>query len=333
MPQQNPHVGGVPYRTKDNYERRLFINSGTGFYEVANSSGTLSDYGIDSGKIARIVNDYGPPTPVLKPVEIVISNGPSKLHSDGKASFKISLRLIFPDKIQYSEFIYLSGNQFKYYDEKGAIYSCILADSVSVERVEGGRRYDVTLELIGVKKSTEIAENEVPFTDLSNSSAGITFQVISSSGHHAREMELRFYTSLGDLFYVLNRKVPILSTPIIQAYHLYYDMKESNIPSYFDIQHVHGTTLIVLVPKFDIYLGEVEYDDNGSGLDLLISSGSGDHWAKASVEDLVRVNILNRLDSNSNLVYTFRPNEYTTRAELGSIINRLRKYLDKVIPL
>lgn len=157
MTQQNPIKGAG-----DKYVRRLFMDTGFGYTEVACSRGKA----LDGSTVARIVEDYSPPSPEVKFSELKSINGASRIHAGGKSAYNIELRIIFGDKVQYADFIYNCGNSMKFYDELGHIYFGALAQAPDVAAVEAGRRYDVKVNLTMVKKNVQESVYEAQFTDI-----------------------------------------------------------------------------------------------------------------------------------------------------------------------
>ncbi len=147
----------------DKFKRRLFIETGFGYTEIANSKGFDE---VNSLKIARIVEEYSPPTPSFKVAEIIVLNSASKIHGSGKASYKINLRLIFPEKKFYNEFLFFASNQVKFYDENGAIFVGSFNEPPETTRIEAGKRYDVKLNIVAVKKESYEEYEECKFIDI-----------------------------------------------------------------------------------------------------------------------------------------------------------------------
>ena len=328
MTQQKPNINGVPFVSNTNQKRRLFLNSGTGFFEVANSKGLIVHGSGVEERIARIVDDHTPPSPSMKMAEIKISNAPSKIHSDGKASYKISLRLLFPDKLSYNDFIFFCGNQFKYYDEKGAIFLCVLADTPEVKRVEAGRRYDVRIQLVGVRKETADQEYKSYYTDLNESTV---YKLKFTSGYHVKNETAQIYFGGTGGVYSFKLETGTLNTgnPATLAYYLTDRLTQSDFSEYYEF--VQELDTVVIKPKSPSYEGEIKFYPFGSGMSVTITESQGDHWAKESIENLGKLGIFTQVDRNGNLIYVFRPNAYATRAELAVVSNKLRKYVERMI--
>jgi hypothetical protein len=183
---------GKPYVESGNLVRRLFVDTALGYLEVASAQGSsLPDDPIlpskhwalseDKHAIARIVEEYTPPTPSYKMSELKISNSASILHGTGKSSYKIGLRILFPNKLTYSEFILNSSNTFKYYDEKGSVFLGSINESLEVKRTEGGQVYDVKVNLIAVRKSTDDRLTRIQFSDLEGVVNTIEMKSITNS--------------------------------------------------------------------------------------------------------------------------------------------------------
>lgn len=322
MSQQIPTDNGKPYKTNEMYTRRLFMQTGFGYKEIANSKGVYEDeYGI-SHVVARIVEEYTPPTPSVKIAEVKVSSGPSRLHTGGKSTYKISLRLIFPDKISYNDFIFLYGNDVKYYDEKGNIYTGTFSEAPTVKMVEAGNRYDVKVNIIVIKKEYDDREAKVEFTDLSqgliytltcyrNNSAGLiklTFQDINM------EAEVLIPSGVSD-----NEVAQIIARYLILfEYENYYTVKVTD-------------NKVFLMPVSESYNGDIIFDKQNTDVVIDITKSGGVHWAKEIIENCTRLGLVTQYDANGNLVYTFSPNSFATRSHMAAFMNRLRKYVERIL--
>lgn len=149
----------------NDFKRTLYSKSVLGLTPIAGSSGvncTSPNY------LGRIIEEHTPPTPTYKTAEIKILNGPSKIHGNGVALYRIDLRIFFRSKISYVEFLNLIKSELVYYDENGYIYSCCVLGEPSIERVEAGNKYFVKLTLQGVKKDSYYEEFTSKFSDIAD---------------------------------------------------------------------------------------------------------------------------------------------------------------------
>jgi hypothetical protein len=326
MSQQIPDIVGMPYTTNNNYSRRLFLMTAFGYTEVANSRGKYEDELYVEHKIARIDDEYVPPTPDMKIAELKVSNAPSKLHSDGKAVYKIQLRLIFPDKLTYNNFMFFCQNQFKFYDERGGIYMCVMA-SIDTKRVEAGKRYDVSVSLQGTRKEVEEIKETVSFTDT------------TQTGHkiYVRDGEALYLHDFLFEFTDISKTVTAFfdysvdNTQRGHALFIYMKLIEEGIGDYYKITYNKDEYSISLSPRVSSYSGTIIFDAGMSNLIVDIESVNISHWAKEFIDNAARLGLVTQYDKNGNYVYTFRPNEFTTRVEMAAVLNRLRKYVERVI--
>ncbi len=325
MSQQIPESNGKPYVVNENYIRRLFVITAFGYTEVANSKGCYEDELYVSHAVARIVDDYTTPTPVMKTAELKVSNAPSKIHSDGKTSYKIVLRLIFPDRITLNDFIFFCGNGFKFYDERGGIFNCVMIDSPDIKRIEGGKRYDVKINLIGTRKETEETGEQVVFQDLNQYGYRIEF----SDSIVLPYFNVTFnFTAIGNevSFYYNANTVPLKQVYALKAYN---EFVSAGLDYYYTMWFDDDS--IILAPKKDKYAGTITFDAGSSNLIVDISDEGTEHWAKDYIENCARLGFVTQYDKNGNYIYNFRPDELSSRAEMAALINRLRKYVERVI--
>lgn len=325
MSQQIPEVNGIPFKTEDNYKKRLFLVTAFGYTEIANSKGYILDEFEERHEIARIVEEYTPPTPNMKTAELKISNAPSKLHSDGKSVYKISLRLLFPKKENFIDFMFFCGNEYKYYDERGGIYQCVLTDAPDISNVEAGQRYDVKITLLGVRKETEDKFEELIFQDLHQS--GYEIEV--------KDSIVLYYHPISIKFPAINKEVTFYfdqyTLPLKQRYALliYYFLLKNGLDEYFAIYL--DDYKIRLAPKRGSYAGDIIFNPGSSNLIVDIKNVETAHWAKEHISNCAKLGFFTQYDKNGNYVFTFRPNEYASRAEMATVVNRARKYIERVI--
>ncbi len=324
MSQQKPVVNGKPYKIEGNDIRRLFVQTGFGYVEIANSKGKYFDEVNNEHTVARLVERYSPPSATTKSVEIKVSSGASILHGGGRESYKIGLRLIFPNRVLYNDFMFFLGNEYKFYDEKGSIYQCVISGSPDINRVESGNRYDVSIQLIGIKKSSDDTQELIRYTDLVQDQV-YEIEVATPS------------TSLGyvDLYFLyLDKTFKVLvsrDTSIKEVRNSIYNVlvrqgagKEYTITAVED-NKIH------IVPKRSAYSGAVSVSKNTTGSDIQMNVVQGKHWASHQIENCARLGFVAQYDTNGNYVYTYNPNQFTTRAQFALVLNRLRQYFERVV--
>lgn len=326
MSQQIPDIFGRPYITNDNYSRRLFLMTAFGYTEVANIHGSYEDDVYEKHLIARIVDDYTPPTPTMKTAELKIANAPSKLHSDGKAVYKIQLRLIFPDKLTYNSFMFFCQNQFKFYDERGGIYMCVMTD-METKRVEAGKRYDIKITLQGTRKEVEDVKETVSFTDTTQ--AGYKLYIRDSEALYLHDFSFEFTALNRTVTMYLDRSVD--NTQKGQSIFIYTKLIEEGMGSYYKITYNKDEYSINLSPRSSSYNGDIIFNAGVSNLLVDVENIDINHWAKEFIDNAARLGLITQYDKNGNYIYTFRPNEFTTRAEMAAVLNRLRQYVERVI--
>ena len=341
MSQINPiNSDGSPNRQTDTSIRRLFAETGFGYKEMASSRGgyvgtTLNSSFKHYGKsddsdeqvtmaIGRIVEEYTPPSPSMKFVELRIANAPAHIHSTGKSSYKIGLRILFPDKILFNDFMFFSGNTFKYYDEKGSVYLGAIEGDISIKRSEGGTVYDVSFTLRAVKKDIDDLLEEIKYTDLNNGTK-IRTKINNLAGY---EGALTFsYVKDGDTILFLTVPIVMYEDKIakIKSY-----MSSSDFVKYFEIYYEVRTV--------EFRAKKEEYADGGtievSGFpepNVTTTVIDGNHYAKEYIENAAHAGLVATLDRFGKPVYTFRPDINTTRAECAVFINRLKRYLERMI--
>lgn len=127
------------------YRRVLFYDNGIKWREVK----------------AKQVNEYKPPTPVLKTSINDHIQAPANLVNQGTSHYTATITLLFYSKQDYSEWLQYIGSQHKYYDEKGTIYIGIVAGEPSVQTVEQESKYIVSVGMYLVRKQE--FENRLPY--------------------------------------------------------------------------------------------------------------------------------------------------------------------------
>lgn len=334
MSQQIPTNGGTPHIKNINdygrdvsYVRRLFLHTGFDFMEVANSRGKVVDDFGNTLPCARIVDEYNPPSPSMKTAELKISNAPSKIHADGKASYRIVLRLLFPDKYTYNDFIFFCGNEFKFYDEKGAIFLGSLIDTPEIKRVEGGRRYDIRITLTATRKEYEELKENIHYTDLTTDQV---HRISISSSIWSGNIPVHFKFPVANLEFDVYRDMDKPATPMYYVSTIRSVFIQRDVDKYYTIK-LGASNSILLTPKRDDYKGDIIINPGLSNLSIGKSTDGGDHWAKDYIESSTRLGFFAQYDSDGNHIYTFNPNEYTTRAQMAVVLNRFKRYIERVI--
>jgi hypothetical protein len=113
---------------------------------------------------------YIPPTPSIKTTEIKTLNSNSIIHSTGKAAYSITLRLLFSDIKLLKKFILHMSKEILFYDDLGGVYKCsITQDKPEIRKHECGRRYEIKIGLIGIKKDSIDRPKAILFSDIEDS--------------------------------------------------------------------------------------------------------------------------------------------------------------------
>lgn len=308
------------------YRRRLFIKSDIWLVEVANSLGYVWENGTQK-VVGKIVEEYTSPTPNFKVSEVKISNGVSHIGSDGIGSYRIGLRILI-DRYLYRDLIFFSGNKVRYYDELGRIFEGVISDISDVKMVEAGRRYDVRLTLLCIRKSTE-SEFNFEFTDVYDVGLKIEFLPI-----YIDKTEYVTF-SFDDLYqtyeFVYDTKINANNSYF--AYTTYQQMKNFGLDTYFTIRLDYEGGIIYLAPKEEVYFTSITVNTSNSILKsaILVSTDKVYIWAKDDIDECVRIGLFNYIDSNGNFVYTFSPKRVAKRSEVVAVFNRLLNYFEKAI--
>ena len=152
MTRQYPHGNA-----NDRYKKRLFVDTGLDFMEVR----------------ARIIEPYGSPVPEPKTKEIKIVNAPSHIHQFGLAAYKLTMVLLFSDKISYADYMSFLGWSHVYYDERGQIYDGAV-ESIKATPAEATTLYKVEVSYVLIKKDRydPYATEEHFFQDVSPTASG-----------------------------------------------------------------------------------------------------------------------------------------------------------------
>jgi hypothetical protein len=334
------------------------METGYGWTEVANSIAKPIVDGVtrEDLKIARIVEEYTPPSPTAKNVEIKLASGQSIIHGTGKASFKIELRLIFPDGISYSDFMFYMGNTFKYYDERGGIYMGAILEQPTVARVEAGQRYDVKVQLVAVRKSEgEVTDSLAEYTDLE---AGAVHTIkFTNYGYYLRQ-DQKIRLTFGGLSEYVDLTIPnahggykattstgtsavgniaaLASSTVavgnIEGFvipsKLAEQLKDAGYEDYFGIDY--GYNILKLTPKLSSYNG-VTFNSLSTTVSATVTTNGGKHFAYNDIQEIANVGIVSTQDGRGNPVYTYRPNARATRAEAITMLNNTRKWIERML--
>jgi hypothetical protein len=260
----------------------------------------------------------------MKTSEIKIINAPSKIHSSGKSSYEISLRLLFPDKVSYNNFMFNLSGTFKYYDERGSIFMCVVADRPSAKMI--CKVYDVTLKLMGTRKEDDDSLTKMQFTDLdSGVGTKVTFTQAPVNGGN-----VTVHTPIGD--YVVNFPDAFIVNFTLEgcAYHFRYELLAKGFGDYYSVTWYEGSDYVNIYPKSQEN-STITVDFSSSDVAGTLTPIVSEHWAKQYVEDLARCGMISTIDADSNYIYTFRPEDLATRAEMAVFFNNLRKYVERKV--
>lgn len=145
MTQQNT------FYSEDNiYKRKLFYDNGLRFVEVK----------------GRLVNDYKPPTPVMKAHANATLQSSAGLVQGGTSHYVTTLTLLFYSKKEFADWIQFIGAEHKYYDEKGTIYVGVVNGEPDIKTVEQETKYLVTVNLLLIRKQDFEHRHKAPFIDM-----------------------------------------------------------------------------------------------------------------------------------------------------------------------
>lgn len=166
MSQQN-----LSKTANDKYVRKLFQNTGFGFVLIASSSPRDND-NQTSLNAARLIEEYSTPTMKALTSEIELINAPGRIQVAGKSCRKISVKILFDSKQHYINFMNYLDRELKYYDENGQIFYCGVMDYPEITRHDVGKRIQIKLNLIAVKKDRNEADITPSFSDVSEKVMG-----------------------------------------------------------------------------------------------------------------------------------------------------------------
>lgn len=145
MTQQNT------FYSEDNvYKRRLFYDNGLRFVEVK----------------GRMVNDYKPPTPVMKSHANSVLQSSAGLVQGGTSHYVLTVTLLFYSKKEYADWIQYIGAEHKYYDEKGSVYVGIANGEPDIKTVEQETKYLVSVGFLMIRKQEFEYRHQSPFIDM-----------------------------------------------------------------------------------------------------------------------------------------------------------------------
>jgi hypothetical protein len=137
------------YSEDNTYKRKLFYDNGIRYVEVK----------------ARHINEYKPPTPVVKTHVNQNLQGPAGLVSQGTSHYESSLTLLFYSKADYASWLQFIGATQRYYDEKGTIYYGIITGTPDIRTAEFETKYIITVSLSLIRKQDFDYRQQAPFTD------------------------------------------------------------------------------------------------------------------------------------------------------------------------
>lgn len=132
------------------YKRKLFYDNGIRFIEVK----------------ARQINEYKPPTPVMKSTATEHIMSSAGLVSQGTSHYTATLTMLFYSKQDYAEWLQYIGSQHKYYDEKGTIYLGVVSGEPNIQTAEFESKYIISVGLLLVRKQEMDDRDEYNFVDI-----------------------------------------------------------------------------------------------------------------------------------------------------------------------
>ncbi len=133
------------------YRKRLFYDNGIRFKEVK----------------ARLIQEYKPPTPVMKTNVNTVLQGASGLVGQGTSHYTATVSMLFYSKEDYACWLHFIGAEHKYYDEKGAIFVGLISGEPAVQTAEQETKYMVSINLILIRKQEFEFRKKAPFLDTS----------------------------------------------------------------------------------------------------------------------------------------------------------------------
>lgn len=288
--------------------------------------------------IGRIIEEYSTPAPSNKNAVIKTISGVSKIHNSGVDSYHTSLRIIFPDKITLNDFLFLSpGNKVKYYDERGNIFLGVVEGKPECKRIN--TKYDTKFNLILTKKDILDIPLANQFTDLYTPQLTIIEPYQKNSAIHVTYSSniLLTFTGINQTLTLNtagktlnnNELILLLKRDAITQLRAYYEIRE-RIKSIEDpnTHKIVYYSQLEFVPILDSSFGNITCNNPTA---FYITNTGGNHYAFDYIDRMSRSGLVTQVDANNNLIYTFRPSAYLTRAEFLAFMNRTRKYIDKSI--
>lgn len=131
------------------YKRRLFYDNGLRFVEVK----------------GRMVNDYKPPTPVMKSHANSVLQSSAGLVQGGTSHYLVTVTLLFYSKKEFADWMQFIGAEHKYYDEKGSIYVGVVNGEPDIKTVEQQTKYLVSVNFLMIRKQEFEFRHQSPFID------------------------------------------------------------------------------------------------------------------------------------------------------------------------
>lgn len=132
------------------YKKKLFYDNGLRFVEVK----------------ARLINEYKPPTPVLKAHVNQTLSSSAGLVQQGTSHYNATLTLLFYSKKEYADWLQFIGSTHKYYDEKGTVYIGIVTGEPEIKPVEMETKYIITIGLALIRKQDFEYRYQTEFIDI-----------------------------------------------------------------------------------------------------------------------------------------------------------------------
>jgi hypothetical protein len=341
MSQQTPIKDGAPYFNEEHASRRLFFNYGYKWIEVANTAGYTKDALGLTVPVGKFLKDYDPPSPDILFTELKILNGPSKLHTDGKACYTASVKILLPNKKHYNYFQSMIGNVLKFYDEKGAIYIGSVQDQPKVERtlsrstfdpwrqLESEGMYIVSVQLKLVKKSVVDEEFKVEYTDIYIYNT----KVITINEYVGDSVTLNFTVlnktesfQVPDVYWGGEPGRNVIVTNMIE------ELLRKGYGEKYTFKRLKDNAFALAS------IEDEEYGDIILTVDVLpsatngaVTTEAGMHWAEPFIASLAGKGVITQQDANGNKVYTFNPSGFVTRAQMATFLNKAKKFVERVV--
>jgi len=328
---------GKPNSGTANLTRRLFVETGLGFYEVASSAGNPESfhYAIAADgetKVCRIVGPYAPPSPRFNAAEVKIANSPSRIHSTGKSSYGCKLSLLVPDYVWMADLNFYAGNKIKFIDERGSVFIGVLPSSMEIQRFDGGKVFKVSFDTVLTKKDQDDRLSSIKFTDISIGYEQLSI-VIDSYSLPSAEGVWSFSYNGGTV--TGNAVIYQYHTPYLMLVRMKSAMMDAGLGAYFDFSSPsENNPELVLKSKEDGISNDFTFShslDSGGFITETQTESTGAHWAKPFIESTARHGITAVYDRYGRPVYLFEPNRAAKRSEVMVFVSRLIRYLDRVL--